>query len=250
MKGIAAFLLAVGLVGGGLWLSAGLGSFQIWLFGAGLIGLVGISVESFLGQPSSPEAGSQYQAFNLWVAPGLLVVAGLWLIQVTPAESQPVAAVATGAVMAALLLGLSASLKPGGRYYRIGRFTGNLILYLITFLLFALIYHTKERSLLTATATGLVALLAALEVLRSGPGVRVTGWRLAALVALVVAETTWALNYWPVSGLIGGAMLLLTFYVFAGLLLAIQEGALERRMLAEYGTVGVAGFLVIAWAVM
>ncbi|MGE5618377.1 MAG: hypothetical protein ACM3US_03875 [Sphingomonadaceae bacterium] len=250
MKGIVAFLLAVGLVGGGLWLSDGLGSFQAWLFGAGLIGLVGLSVESFLGQPSSLEAGDQYQAFNLWVAPGLLLVAGLWLIQVIPAESRPLVAVAGGATMAALLLGLRAGLTTGGRYYRIGRFVGSLILYLLCFLLFALIYHTKERSLLTATATGLVALLAALEALRSGPGVRGAGWRLAAIGALVVAETTWALNYWPVSGLIGGAVLLLTFYVFAGLLLALQEGALERRVLAEYGTVGVAGFLVILWAVI
>ena len=68
------------------------------------------------------------------------------------------------------------------------------------------------------------------------------------LAALIVAETTWALNYWPVAGLVGGAFLLLTFYVFAGLLLAIQEGGIDRRVVVEYGVVGVLGLAVIGWA--
>ncbi len=250
MKGIVAFVLAVGLVAAGLWLSTGLGAIQIWLFGGGLIGLVGISAESFLEQPTSSEPRDQYQAFTLWIAPGLLVVSGLWLTQVTPPESQMVVVAGAALLMAALLMGLKSSLDPGGRYSRAGRFVANLALYLVTFLLFALIYHTKERSLVTASATGLVALLAALEALRSGKGRRPFGWRMAALAGLVVAETTWALNYWPVSGLVGGALLLLTFYVFTGLVVAIQEGALERRMLLEYGTVGIAGFMAIAWAVL
>ncbi len=250
VKGIVAFVLAVGLVAGGLWLSTGLGAVQIWLFGAGLMGLVGISAESFLGQPSSPEAGDHHQTFTLWIAPGLLLVAGLWLMETAPSESQVMVAAGMGVLMGALLLGLRASLKPGERFYRAGRFTSNLILYLITFLLFSLVYHTKERSLITATTTGLVALLAALELLRSGEGVGISAWRLAAIAGLVVAETTWALNYWPVSGLVGGALLLLSFYVFTGLLVAIQEGGLERRLLVEYGTVGIAGFVAIAWAVL
>ncbi len=238
MKGIVSFVLAVALAAVGLWLSTSLGALQIWMFGAGLIGLVGISAESFLERPSSFES------------PGLLVVAGLWLTQVTPAESQMVVSGASAFLMAALLLGLKASMQPDGQHHRVGRFVASLILYLVTFVLFALIYHTKERSLVTATATGLVALLASLEMLRFGKGKQSFGWRLAALAGLVVAETTWALNYWPVSGLVGGALLLLTFYVFTGLLVAIREGGLERRLLLEYGAVGMAGFLAIAWAVI
>lgn len=250
MRGAAAFALTVGLGAVGLWLSVGLSDLQIWLFGAGLVGLVGISAESFLEDSSSPEPRNHYQAFSLWIAPGLLVVAGLWLAQVVPAESQLVVAAGVAALMGILLLGLRSSSKPGQRFYRPGRFMANLVLYLVVFLLFALIYHTKERSLITATSIGLIALLAGLEVLRPGRRGLVSGWQLAALAGLVVAETTWALNYWPVSGLIGGAMLLLTFYVFTGLLLAVQEGGLDRRMVAEYGTVGIAGLLAIAWAVL
>lgn len=250
MKAIVAFVLAVALVAAGLWLSTGLGTIQIWLFGAGLIGLVGISAESFLEQSSSSEPQDQYQSFILWIGPGLLVVSGLWLTQVSPQESQLVVMAGASLLMAVLLQGQKYGMESDGRYARIGRFAANLVLYLVTFVLFALVYHTKERSLVTATATGLIALLASLELLRWGKGKHGFGWRLAILAGLVVAETTWALNYWPVSGLVGGALLLLTFYVFTGLVVAIQEGSLERRMLLEYGTVGVAGFMAIAWAVL
>jgi len=153
-------------------------------------------------------------------------------------------------LMAGLLLGQRSGLEVGGRRSRTGRFVANLLLYLVGFVLFALIYHTKERSLVTASATGLVALLAAAELLRPVKQRQALRWRMAALAGLVVAETTWALNYWPVSGLVGGAMLLLAFYVFTGLVAAIQEGTLERRMLLEYGAVSILGFAAIVWAVM
>jgi hypothetical protein len=250
VKGIVAFALAVVLMAVGLWLSIGLGTPQIWLFGAGLIGLVGISAESYLDQPSSGETRDHYQAFTLWIAPGLLTVSSLWLVQMMPQDNQLWMVAASAAALALLLVSLKSSLSPGDRFHRQARFAANLILYLIVFVLFALIYHTKERSLFTATSIGVVALLAALEVLRLSQGTPGSGWKLSLLAALVVSETTWALNYWPVSGLVGGAMLLLTFYVFTGLILAIQEGGIERRMVTEYCSVGVAGLLVVAWAMM
>ncbi len=250
MKGIVALVLAVALMAVGVWLSFGLGTPQIWLFGAGLIGLVGIASESYLDQPSSGETRDHYQAFTLWIAPGLLGVSSLWLVQMIPQENQLWMVAASAAALALLLVSLKASLTPTDRFHRQARFVANLMLYLIVFVLFALIYHTKERSLFTATAIGVVALLAALEVLRLGQGAPGAGWKLGLLAALVVSETTWALNYWPVSGLVGGAMLLLTFYVFAGLILAIQEGGIQRRMVAEYCSVGAAGLLVVAWAMM
>lgn len=249
MKAVFAFVLAIALVAGGLWLSVGLGFPQIWLFGAGLVALVGVSSEAWLELPPS-EPKNRYQSFTLWVAPGLLVIAGLWMTQVIPPDSQMVVMAGAALLMTGLLLALRASLQADGPNYRAGRFVANLILYLVIFLLFALIYHTKERSAMTATATGVVALLAAMETFRTSKGRRSFAWRTAALAGLVVAETTWALNYWPVSGLVGGALLLLTFYVFTGLLVAVREGALERRMLLEYGMVGVAGFVAIAWAAL
>ncbi len=247
MKRWLAYAVAVGLAGTGLWLSVGLGMPQLLLFGAGLVGLVGISAEAFVEQSHGPELGDHSQAFSLWASPGLVVVAGLWLVRLAPADSLLPAAVGVAALLGILLLALSAGLRPERRFNRAARFVTNLITYLVVFLLFTLIYHTKERSLVTATSMGLVALAAALEILRPSQPGQASGIRLPALAALIVAETTWALNYWPVGGLIGGALLLLTFYVFSGLLLAVQEGGVDRRVVVEYGTVGIVGLLAVAW---
>lgn len=243
-----AFALAIGLVGVGLWVSGELGALQMWLFGAGLVGLVGITVETFLEQPPALEPRSHRQVFAIWASPGLLTVSGLWLAQVMQSDSRMAVAMAVAALMGVLLLGLQGSLSPAGRYHRPGRFVVNLILYLSVFLLFALIYHTKEQIPLVAAATGVVALLAALEVLRSGRVAREPSWRLSAVVALVIAQGTWAISFWPVSGLIGGALLLLAFYVLTGLLSAAQEGGVDRRVLMEYGTVGAIGLAAVSWA--
>ncbi|MGI5836380.1 MAG: hypothetical protein ACOX87_07795, partial [Chloroflexota bacterium] len=172
----------------------------------------------------------------------------LWLVQLLPIEFLPYVAASMTTATAFLLVGLNIGLKPDSQHYRTGRFLANLILYLAVFLLYALIYHTKERSLFTATSIGLVTLVAALEILRPSKANKAVGIKLPLLVALIVAETTWAFNYWPVAGLMGGAFLLLTFYLFSGLLLAIQEGGIDRRIVVEYGIVGVLGFAAIGWA--
>ena len=62
---------------------------------------------------------------------------------------------------------------------------------------------------------------------------------------MAAGEVTWALNYWVVRELVGGAVLLLLFYVLAGLNEVILRGELTRRLLVEYVGVGVVGFLLI-----
>lgn len=248
VKRVVYLAVAVGLVGMGIWLSRELGTVQIWLFGMGLAGLVGISAEGFLERSTIHQTDNHRQLFGLWIAPTLLVAAGLWLAQSMPLDALVGVAGSMAGLMAVLLLGLRAGMNPAGHFSRPGRFAVNLVLYLLVFLLLALIYHTRERSLITAAFVGAVSLVAALELLRTSDGIQPPTWRFAGLAAMVMAETTWGLNYWPMEGLVGSAMLLLTFYVLVGLLTAIRDGRMDRRMLAEYCTVGAVGLATIIWA--
>lgn len=246
-----AFAVAVGLMGGGLWLSRSLGGIQIWLFGAGLVGLVGIATESFLDRAGKGESGWGYHGFTAWVSAILLVTPGLWLVQLMP-ESLPQITAATTAAAGVLLLGLWEALRPAGRLSQYGRFISNLIFYLLIYVLFTLIYQTKLRGLITGSSVGGIALLGGLELLRAGPESRRMDRKLgvlAALGGLIIAEATWVLGYWPVGGLVGGALLLLSFYVVVGLLQSIRDGSFGRNTLLEYGAVGVAGLLAILFAI-
>jgi hypothetical protein len=246
-----ALVLAVGLTAGGLWISRGLGSFQIWLFGAGLAGLIGIAAESFLERHGLDDSGWLRHGATAWITAALLVAPGVWLVDLMPESVLPVAG-GMALVTGALLLALREGLMPQSRFHQHGRFLSNLIFYLLTFLLFALIYQTKLRGSVTATSAGLVASLVGLELLRSGTVGREIDRKLviqAALAGLMVGETTLALNYWPVGGLVGGALLLLSFYVVVGLLQCIRDGSLRRNTLLEYGAVGAAGLLAVLVAV-
>lgn len=110
---------------------------------------------------------------------------------------------------------------------------------------YALVYGTKERSVLTATATLLVTTILSLILLRR-PGLELE--RLAiysGALGLMVGEVTSALNYWAVGALLGGIFLLLVFYVTAGIVQAHLAGALTARVLAEYLTVGALGLVLL-----
>ena len=92
-----------------------------------------------------------------------------------------------------------------------------------------------------ATLAGLLSLV----MLRGAPAARKRTALYAALIGLASGEVTWALNYWVVLALVGGAVLLLLFYVLVGVVEGILHGELSRRLLIEYSSVGLLGFLLI-----
>jgi hypothetical protein len=244
----AALPMAMALMGAGLWFGQQMGTIQAWLLGAGLVGLVGVATEIFLGRRSETEPAGHLEGFSLWIAPGLLVAAGVWLARaILPGPNLPLVA-AAGLTMGLLLLALRTAGNADSPHQRLGRFGANLLLFLAVFLLFASIHQTDERGLVTAMASGVVALLGGLELIRPRRG-DLAGWSLVAVPPLVIAQTAWALTYWPVSGPVAGALLLLTFYVLSGLAQAVRQGGIGRRSLLEYGAVGTAGLAAVLWSV-
>lgn len=246
-----AFVLAIGLMGVGLWFSRDLGAVQTWLYGSGMFALFGMVAESCLGRTQKGKIGSGQGSLSAWTAALMFVASGIWLAQASPASWLLPVTVAMAVAAVVYLLALRETGSPDSRFSQYGRFVSNLMLFLLTFVLFALIYQTKERALFTATSTGVIALVASLELLRSGAGRQLDKQVavLAGMAALLVGEVTWVLGYWPVGGLIGGALLLLGFYVLVGLLQCIRDNSLGRSTVLEYGAVGIVGFLAILIAV-
>ena len=121
----------------------------------------------------------------------------------------------------------------------------SLLTYLAAFGLFTLVYQIKERSLISATTTAFVAAVLSLVLLRGAGASRQRTVLYAALIGASLGEVTWALNYWVVRELVGGAVLLLIYYVLVGLIEIVLRGELSRRLLAEYLGVGIVGFLFI-----
>lgn len=120
-----------------------------------------------------------------------------------------------------------------------------VVVYALALVLLALIYSTKARGLFIAPGIGLVGLAATFYLLGDAPMDDRRRLVLAAGVGLLLAELTWAIGYWNVPALVGGAGLWLALYVLSGV---IEHGAtmtLDRRIATEYGLVALIGALVI-----
>lgn len=89
------------------------------------------------------------------------------------------------------------------------------------------------------------------EVTPSGRHVTLApSWRRTLMYAGVtgvgVGEVTWALNYWPLNGLQGGAFLLAVYYFTTGILTYALHTRLTKRVTLEYGIIALVGLVVLA----
>jgi hypothetical protein len=119
--------------------------------------------------------------------------------------------------------------------------------YLLAVLLFALIWNTRARSSISATLTFLVVLALAFDLLYA------TGARLsrvlmfAVVIALVLAEGNWAINYWRSNVFIAAVAQLLAFYALIGLAAQHLIDRITRRVLIEFGVVMLIVLLLLLW---
>jgi uncharacterized membrane protein SirB2 len=130
---------------------------------------------------------------------------------------------------------------------RVASVIHTLVVHGIAFLAFSAVYLNKLDSWISAPLVGVIGAVLILETLERGgiaPPQRVFyaligGWALA--------QVTVALNWWPTYGWTGGAVLLVVFYVAAGLLLVrAQRRAISTRDLIEFGGVGSLFLLLLA----
>jgi hypothetical protein len=156
-----------------------------------------------------------------------------------------------------------------------GRHRAELVLavagYMAAFALYASIYQFRTRSLLSAPAIIAVTFLLAARQLRlaheprpqspspaDGTSATVTSslpavpppWpktlMYSAVIALAAGEVTWALNYWPLNALLGGAFVLATFYLLVGIFSHQLQNRLTGWLVVEYGTVSAVCAIAIA----
>lgn len=170
-----------------------------------------------------------------WGLPLLIATLGLLLIQRIPWRGFQIAlAVATG-----LLVSTTLSLQMATLSTRAGRFKWQQVIlqalvYITAYGSYTLIFGSRSRSLLSATAVLFVSVMLSLELLRlvDAPSWRI--WLHALLVGLVIGELTWCLNYARLDAQAGGIILLMAFYTIAGITQQGLWGRLTPRVLLEY----------------
>jgi hypothetical protein len=192
------------------------------------------------------------------VLPGLTTVGFVLFVQLFEGGVSQVAVL----VLASLTLGSlywaqSHALNTSDTYFGLAQTVLNVAAHICAFLLFSTIYALKLRSLYSSTGTGIVTFLLIFELLSRDAawhkalkqpvaGRRSTIALLSGVSAVLVAELTWGLNYWAaLTTLVGGAFLLVAFYVIFGLMSHYVDRSLNRRMMLEFGVVGAVAIVAV-----
>jgi hypothetical protein len=117
--------------------------------------------------------------------------------------------------------------------------------YIFGLILIVLVYGTKQRGLLIAPPIALIAAAGTWYLLGDSPLDSRRRLIAASVAGLLLGELTWAVGYWNVAALVGGAALWLGFYVVSGVIEHAASLSLDRRIAAEYALVALIGTLVI-----
>lgn len=213
-----------------------------WLLAVLLAGLAMAGTDTVVrSYPSLSDHRLSYLA-SFWMLPGLLVVLST---QTLGLASTPLVW-GIGLVSVGLLLWLTVFAEYQDiTQVRWAYLWRQVIGYVLALALFLIIYYTRSRSALSATAVLFVSGMISLSLLRQAPGSISSTWLFAVIIGLIMGQITWALNYWRASTLSVGLLLLLLFYVLTGLAQQYLSLKLSRRSLWEFGGVTVVALLVI-----
>ncbi len=122
-----------------------------------------------------------------------------------------------------------------------------VVIHAVAFLALGAVYLNKLPAPLAAVLVGTIGGLLTLETLERGSANQAIRVVYALLAAGVMAQVMIALNWWQTHGWTGGAVLLVCFYLVAGVLLArTQRSELRMRDLVEFGAVSLVALVILA----
>lgn len=158
------------------------------------------------------------------------------------------AGLAAGLAFFAIVAAQVGSARPGASYYPWARTVSTAGAYAAGFAFFSLTYVYDLGIGIAALATGLVALMLAIEVLREGEidATETAGY--AAAAGAAVGQWRLALHYLPVDGYLAGLAVLLGFLLVTGLLQAYITRSLDRRATVDHAVVALAGAALVIGA--
>lgn len=203
-------------------------------------GMAATGVESLLQVHPQVKQGQVQRTAVFWIVPALLSMAlASWLNRL-----EDVGLWTLGMFAAALLIPLALVAEYSAVSPRLRRDTWlqwayNVLIHLVALILFAVLYDARLRGLLGAPLLFAGATLLASRLYWALTGGTRKALAYGAVTALPATQLLLVVNYWPLSALQGGLVLLLAFYVLVGLMQQyLEHEHLDRRYAMEY--VGVA----------
>jgi len=215
-----------------------------------IVGMTITAVSSVInGHPDVDRADHSHLMH--WIVPGLLNLAlASWLNRIERLEIWTAGLLLCAvAVPSALVLEYQAA---GQMYEKSAKYRWwqMALAHLTAVVLFTQIFDIRLRSLLSATMVAAVAVVLSARLFWAQTHETSRALRYGGAVGLILGQITWGFNYWRLSGLQGGLLLLLAFYVSVGLIQQLLltkpvDGKTSRQAMLEFGGVTLFALVVI-----
>lgn len=135
----------------------------------------------------------------------------------------------------------------GSRLYGTMRLVLAIATYLVAFALYTMLFVRDTGILLASLLVGIVSVALAIELLRESRLLGLSSLLVGLAIGVSMAELRIVLYFFPLDGLLAGALLIIGFYLATGLVHHLLDHDLEPATMAEYllvGSVGTAAVVV------
>lgn len=204
--------------------------------------LIALSTEGTVRSHPRFHADGPYSVLAYMLLPTLAVLgSGYFIHEALNGFVRPVAGLVCGVLVAGVVLGEYHTVDFGSRLYGATRLALAVATYLVAFSLFTIIF-TRDLDLpIAATLVGLVSLALAIELLRESRMLGFSSILVGLAIGVSMGELRIALHFFPLDGLLAGALLIIGFYLATGIVHHLLDHDLELGTMAEYILVGGVG---------
>jgi hypothetical protein len=167
--------------------------------------------------------------------------AGLFVDEATGGYARPASATAAAAVIGIVAYGEYHTVDFSSRMYGPMRLVLAVITYLTAFALYTVVFTRDFDITVGAVAVGVASAALAMELLRESRLLGISSLLVGLAIGISVGELRLALYFFPLDGLLAGALLIIGFYLATGLAHHLLDHDLEWSTTAEYLLVAAVG---------
>ncbi len=235
-----AILASVSLLG--LWLSLFLQPPAAWIITGILTGVVCVSTDRMMRAhpqfrllaPTFPPA--------LWILPALLSLGSVLFFRLVEGDALKIGGLAASVVLLTIVVvSQYHSINPADRRFGLARFFLHITTYIVAAGFYIAIFQKDLGPLSTASGIGFITLLLSLELFRENAGDAAKAWLYAAVVALILSQIAFAMDFLPLDQLAASIISLLAFYLFTGIVLNHFAHRLTKGTVVEFTVVAAIG---------
>jgi hypothetical protein len=236
------------VAGLGLVAFLGIRPYQPWILWLTAF-LVALAVDGTVRVNRAWQPSGLVSALAFVLLPAIAVLAaGLFIDETLHGYARPAAGIAAALAVGAIAYGEYKTVDFDSRLYGLMRLYLAVVTYLAAFAIFAIVFADDYELPISAAVVGVVSAALAIELLRESRLLDRGSLLVGLAVGVSMAELRVALYFFPLDGLLAGALLIIGFYIATSLVHHLVDRDLHVLTLAEYGLVAGVGATAVVVA--